>query len=490
MRNHMRQSMGRIVGQMTGLLLVAGLVSCTWSGLNDLEGETPVQVYEKNDDFTSAGFGDKLIVLQRPDDSRLPTIIVGGQYTTPIAALEIGPTGGVKRTRILRVGTNEIVDNQDRKGNSIAAIVELSPVGDDARVLIGAPDDGYVRWVRIPPADADTPELIAGGMFYVENPPSGLRNFGGAVAAGFFDAPDGKQEWAIADDHNIFIAMNEPDAATAYVKCQYAGPNISDYRSVTRALVAGRFTEGDTTDTFVAGLPDPDPPFGSVRFITWDIVNSDADCDGASLGFLLPPPDGGNRTEEYFGTALFAGDLNNDGVDDLIVGSPNKKDMENTSSRVYVYLTTGSPATLSTAPSYTIDSNMLHFGTSVAAMDLSGDGVPELIVGDPQASFESNRGRALIFEIAWTDNPAEPDLTEADGTIIGDTAEPTKMFGSDLKSTTQAFGSSLAGLAWEPGATYTRRELVVGASEAIFAFYLTGLEGDDDRDAPDHDPRD
>ncbi len=482
MKHRMRQKMDRIIGHMVGLALVAGLGSCTWSGLDDLAGETPVQVYEKSKDFTSAGFGNNLIVLRRTDDSRLPTIIVGGQYTTPIAALEIAASGGVKRTRIAKVATNEIVDNQDRMGNFIGAMVELSPVGDDARVLIAAPEDDYVRWVRIPPADADDPALIAGGMYRVENPPQGIRNFGGAVAAGFFDAPDGKQEWAIADDHNIFIAMNEPDNATAFVKCQYDGPNISDYSSVTRALTSGRFNESDTTDTFVAGLPDPDPPYGSVRFIRWD---SGLNCDG----FLLPPPDGGSRTEEYFGTALFAGDLNGDGVDDLIVGSPNKKDMEGTSSRVYVYLATGSPATRPTTPTYTIDSNMLHFGSTVAAMDLTGDGVPELVVGDPQASFESNRGRALIFEIAWTDNPAQPDLTEADGTIIGDTAEPTKMFGSDLKATSHAFGSSLAGLAWEPGLTYTRRELVVGASEAIFAFYLTGLEGDDDRDAPDHDPR-
>jgi FG-GAP-like repeat len=483
MRQRKRPILNPILVPIIGLLLVVGLQSCTWSGLNDLSKETPVQVYEKPKDFTSAGFGNNLIVLRRTDDSRLPTIIVGGQYTTPIAALEIGPGGGVERTRIARVDLIDTVDNGERKGNAIQSMVELSPVGDDARVLIGVPGDGYVRQVRIPPADADVPDLIVGDMYPVANPPQGIRNFGGAVAAGFFDAPDGEQEWAIADDRNIFIAMNEPDNATDFVKCPYEGPSISGYTSITRALVAGRFTEGDTTDTFVAGLPHSAPPYGEVRFITW---SGTVECDA----FLLPPPDGGNRTEEYFGTALFAGDLNGDGVDDLVVGSPNKNDLENTNSRVYVYLTTGSPATLTDVPSYTIESDMAHFGSTVAAMDLTGDGVPELVVGDPQASFDSNRGRALIFEVPWAYSATPVKLAEADGTIIGDTAEPTKMFGADLKASTSAFGSSLAGLAWEPGATYTRRELVVGAAEAIFAFYLTGLEGDDDRDDVDQDPRD
>jgi len=490
MKNHNRRRFGRILNPMIALLLVGGLGSaqgsCTWSGLDDLAGETPVQVYEKSKDFTSANFGNKLIVLERLDDSRLPTIIVGGQYRTPVAALEIGPDGHVERTRI--ASADEIVSNQEREGNSIWAMVELSPVGDDARVLISAPKDNYVRTIRIPPADADEPRLDVGNMFNLVIA-GGTKGLGGALAAGFFDAPGGEQEWAIADDNNVFIAMNEPNNATAFERCPYQGSNISGYTSISRALVAGRFTEGDTTDTFVAGLPYPDPPYGEVRFITWSGI---VECDA----FLLPPPDGGNRKEQYFGTALFATDLNGDGVDDLIVGSPNKEKQEGTNSRVYVYLTTGSPAALTDTPSYTIESELAYFGSTVAAMDLTGDGVKELVVGDPQASFESNRGRALIFKVAWSYHATAETLAESDSdsdpniVVIGDTAEPTKMFGADLKATSTAFGSSLAGLAWEPGVTYTRRELVVGASEAVFAFYLTGLDGDNNRDTSDQDPRD
>jgi len=484
MTNRMRQRLRRMMGPALGLLVTVGLGGCPWSGLTDLSKETPVQVYKKNDGFTSPQFGMYMVVLERqdPSDPRLPTIVVGGQYTTPVAALEINQAGGVERARIARVDTNEIAPHEDRKGNTIQAIVELSPVEDDARVLISSPEHDYVRWVRIPPADASAPDLVTGGMFHVDNSPQGIRGFGGALAAGFFDEPGGDQEWAIADDHNIFIAMNETEGATDFDACPWDGPSVSDYTSVTRALVAGRFTEDASTHTFAAGLPDDSPPYGSVRFIIWDgAVN----CNG---GVLVPPPTPGmDRHEEYFGTALAAVDLNDDGVDDLIVGSPNKKDVPQTDSRVYVYLTSGTPIALTDTPSYIFESNMLHFGSEVAAMDVTGDGVPELMVGDPQASFEGNKGRAHLYEVAWTYNASPTTVTEEEGFIIGDTAEPTKMFGSDLKAATYGFGSSFAGLTWEIGTS--RRELMVGAAGLIFGFYITGLEGDDLRTDPAQDPR-
>ncbi len=454
---------------------------CTWGELNDLSRETPVRVYEKPDELTSPSFGLNLVVLERTEEARPPTIVVGGQYTTPAATLEIGPRGGVENLRIVRVAKDQVHPNQDRKGNTVEAMVELSPLGDDARVLLGVPEDNYVRWVRIPPADAASPALVGGGMISAGPNAGTVRGFGGALAAGHLDLPSGQQEWAVADDDNIFILMNESSDATMSPRCYLPSPN-SAYGSRYRGLAAGRFAEGDTTDTFVAGIPSPDPPlFGAVYLITW---SGAPDCST-----VLPSPTMGGRTEQFFGTALVAVDLNGDQVDDLIVGSPNKNDMANTSSRVYVYLSTGSPAALDlSTPSYSFEGATLGFGARVGAVDVTGDGVFELVVGDPDGAFGENGGRAILFQVAWTHSPTTQTLTEeSDGVVIGDTAEPSKMLGVDLKARSTAFGSSIAGLTWSFGEA--RQELIIGGAKLIYGFYLTGLEGDDDASSPGQDPR-
>ena len=62
-----------------GLSLILCLGGCAWKGLDDLTEKTPVRVYQKTKKFNSPTFGVELLVLNRPDDSRLPTIVVGGR---------------------------------------------------------------------------------------------------------------------------------------------------------------------------------------------------------------------------------------------------------------------------------------------------------------------------------------------------------------------------------------------------------------------------
>lgn len=459
-------------------LLVAGTLgstSCSWKGFNDLEGDTPVAVYEKDKGFSSPTFGLSMIVLKKQNDGRLPSVVVGGQYTTPLAVMEIGATGNVEHYRIARVSDDQVRPHADREGNTVVAMTELSGDNNDARVLIGVPMHNYVRWVSIPPAEDDVSDLIAGTMFPPETDPISRDELGGAVAAGFWD-DQGPQDWAVASNNDVYVFTNESEDPSNAIPCNLPGPG-GNYNSSTRSLVAGNFdaTGMGMGEVFAAGLPDNEP-YGTIRFLRFD--GAGMDCHEE----LLPPDL--SRKEQYFGTSLAAVDL--DGVlgDDLIVGSPNKEGEPTSSSRVYVYMNTG--AGLSHVPSYIFDGDTQHFGTRVAAMDLDGDGVMELVVGDPMASFNGNRGRVLIFKVsAWAPQAPAETYAEEDAVEIGDLSEPEKMFGADLKAASSGFGWSLAGLQWTEGA---QSELFVGSSGLVFGFYLTGVEGDDGTDLDD-DPR-
>ena len=91
-----------------------------------------------------------------------------------------------------------------------------------------------------------------------------------------------------------------------------------------------------------------------------------------------------------------AGDVDNEGQSDLVIGAPGYSNGEPNEGRVYLFLRGASafPAT----PSSTFESNVpdAELGASVAtAGDVNGDGYADMIVGAP--GFSSDRGRAYLF---------------------------------------------------------------------------------------------
>ena len=97
-----------------------------------------------------------------------------------------------------------------------------------------------------------------------------------------------------------------------------------------------------------------------------------------------------------FGVSTATGDVNGDGVTDVIVGANGASfDGFSTSGKVFVYF----------GPDYSImvslqDPNplrLLFFGTSVAAGDIDGDGIDDVIVGGVGHSTIGGNGRINIF---------------------------------------------------------------------------------------------
>lgn len=153
------------------------------------------------------------------------------------------------------------------------------------------------------------------------------------------------------------------------------------------SVAVGEFS-GDNTEDFVAGVPKGNMTFGYVTIL-----------NGTNLKSLYNFS--GEQMASYFGYAVAATDLNNDGLDDLIISAPLF--MERTHDgriqevgRVYIYL---QDYNMSSTPSMVLTGQHEYgrFGSSIATLgDLDQDGFNDIAIGAPFDGKDS-RGAVYIF---------------------------------------------------------------------------------------------
>jgi hypothetical protein len=151
-----------------------------------------------------------------------------------------------------------------------------------------------------------------------------------------------------------------------------------------------------------------------------------ADADAAIRGVIF---------SELLGDAVAAGDLNDDGVSDLILGAPRPPLNGNDPGFVYVFFgpVAGQFPASAADVILTGEQDNDEFGTSVGAGDVDGDGAEDLIVGAYQLFRDEAPGKAYVFY-----GPLAGDISagNADAILIGEVSTPEEgdLFGEAVAS--------------------------------------------------------
>jgi hypothetical protein len=135
-----------------------------------------------------------------------------------------------------------------------------------------------------------------------------------------------------------------------------------------------------------------------------------------------------SSAKKGLGWAVAAGDVNGDGIDDLVISA---------SGKVLVYFGGNSFAPAINTPNITLTSTAAGFGKSIAVIgDMDGDGKKEVAIGAPNAVINNNRDTGSVYIVKGS----------SAGTVNVDAATPPSalLVRIDGEGLFNRFGSSLA----------------------------------------------
>ena len=292
-----------------------------------------------------------------------------------------------------------------------------------------------------------TAEWPNGGVVIMDRPPMGatLANGGtaGASLVGLGSVGFGRNVVGTpdltGDGYADLIATN--DEGVVYLA---SGPIVSGrdddlYAQLrglqvpadTRGMLASDINGDGIADLIVAGasvgsyshgrlVAKPGPISGTVQDLTRGTILDIEYTDWFPIG----------EGADSFGEAVHAVDFDGDGLNDLAVGVPDGMVLDSSTGDVYqggvLFITEPFDSIVGFCTNMAgVES---QYGSELASADLDGDGLPELLVGDPAAAGADRSSTGAVYVHAYGDLYAE----EAWATIRG--AEGAKLLGWSIQT--------------------------------------------------------